>query len=237
MRVVDETVGVAAAVRVSNSWLLSDGEGRRFLIDTGHRLERPALARALRAAGVRGPGDLEAILLTHRHSDHAGNAAWARDTFRAPVICHDADARQLDGTQARPRLAGRGATLVHEALCHVEDRFPARSSVDEVFDEGDWRFGFHVVPVPGHTEGSVLLLHEPSGSLFSGDAILAGFPAQRFHVRLQLALPEYSVDVERCRSHVRSFLRTAPPVRTLCAGHGPPVKRRLRERFARITQS
>ena len=223
-------------VRISNAWLLCDTEGRRFLIDSGHRLERGALLRELGRAGVRRAGDLCAVLLTHRHSDHAGNAAWLRERFRCPVVAHQEDARVLSGDAPTPSLAGSGARHLHGVLCRIEDRFPARSTVDETFDDRAERYGFRAILVAGHTEGSVLLLHEASGALFSGDAILAGPPAQRFHTRLGFAIPEYSTDADACRRRVVDFLDDEPPVKTLCAGHGPlvpcarPLLRELKDR-------
>ncbi len=214
--------------RIANTWLFSDGEGHTFLVDTGHRLERRSLAVSLRRAGVR-RGELTAVLLTHRHSDHAGNAAWLRDELRCPVICHAADAATLGGTEPAPQLARRGANAAYDALCRVEDRFPARSPVDEVYDEGDWRWGFEVIPVAGHTRGSALLFHEASGTLFTGDALLSGVPVQRLVARLTLAIPGFSEDVDACHRATRSFLREGRPIRTLCAGHGPRVTRRLPE--------
>jgi len=219
--------------RVANAWLLTDGEGRRFLIDTGYVLERPALALSLKRAGV-GRGDLTAVLLTHRHSDHAGNAAWLRDEYRAPVICHHADAVTLQGEDARPRLAGRGYDPFHDTLCRIEDAFPAKTPVDEVYDEGDWRWGFRVIHVGGHTRGSSLLLHQPSGTLFTGDALLSGLPVQRFHTRLMLAVAVFSEDVEACHRATLSFLGEEPPVKALCSGHGPKVTRSLGDRLAKL---
>ncbi|MEZ4340271.1 MAG: MBL fold metallo-hydrolase [Sandaracinaceae bacterium] len=217
-------VAVLRSVRISNTWLLADDEGRRFLIDTGHPLERPALAAELWRAGVRRRGDLSAVLLTHRHSDHAGNAAWLRERFSCPVVAHPADAAILEDRTERPALAGRGAPHFHEVLCRVEDRFPARTVVDETLDDGETRFGFRAASVAGHTEGSVLLFHEATGALFSGDAILAGVPVQRLVTHLRFAVPEYSFDAEACARRARAFLASDPPVRTLCAGHGPMLR-------------
>lgn len=225
---------VLALVRISNAWVLRDREGRTFLIDTGHRVERTSLVRSLGRLGVSKPGDLTAILLTHRHSDHAGNAAWLRERFRCPVVAHPGDAAVLEERAARPRLASRGAMFVHDALCHVEDRFPARTAVDEAYDAGTFRWGFEVVHVGGHTEGSVLLVHEPSATLFTGDALLAGFPAQRLAVRLRLAVPEYSLDAARCREATLAFLAEGRALETLCAGHGPIVRRGLDAQLARL---
>jgi glyoxylase-like metal-dependent hydrolase (beta-lactamase superfamily II) len=222
-----------ARPRISNSWIFDDGEGRRFLIDTGHRVERAVLGRSLRAAGIR-RGELTAVLLTHRHSDHAGNAAWVRDELRCPVVCHSADARTLSGESPAARLGGRGAPHVHEALCRFEDRFPARSPVDEVYDEGTWRWGFEVIPVSGHTAGSSLLFHAATGTLFTGDAVLSGAPVQRFHARLSLAIPAYSEDVSACHRAVRAFIAERRPISALCAGHGPLLRRNVVDLLANL---
>jgi glyoxylase-like metal-dependent hydrolase (beta-lactamase superfamily II) len=116
----------------------------------------------------------------------------------------------------------------------IEDRYPARSKVDETFDGAKSRWGFTAIEVAGHTEGSVLLLHEATGALFSGDAILAGFPVQRFRVRLKLAVPEYSLDADACHRAVRAFLRDEPDVRILCAGHGPILREDVPRRLATL---
>jgi glyoxylase-like metal-dependent hydrolase (beta-lactamase superfamily II) len=167
--------------KISNTWLLTDPRGRRFLIDSGHPLERLPLTSALLRAGVRGPGDITAILLTHRHCDHAGNAAWIRKRFGARVYIHEFDAAALEGRVSSPPLCGgtSGDQAFYEKwLCQYEDKFPAHCEVDGVFGDqgGDATFngfGFKVIPTPGHTEGSVMFHHEASATLFSGDAILS----------------------------------------------------------------
>src|SRR5208283_3860096 len=93
-----------ATTRIANIWLLEDSSGRKFLIDSGHPIERPALLANLWMAGIRSPGELTAILLTHRHSDHAGNAAWLRKRYGARVICHEYDAAALSGRVSAPPL-------------------------------------------------------------------------------------------------------------------------------------
>jgi glyoxylase-like metal-dependent hydrolase (beta-lactamase superfamily II) len=223
MRRIAPHLSLASRAIVSNVWLLETRDGR-FLVDSGVAFERPLLRRQLAAAGVRGTGDLTAVLLTHRHSDHAGNAAWLRKTFDCPVCCHRHDAACLRGACAPVRLGGRGrGRLYEEVLCAVEDLAPARCDIDEVFDEGPWKWGFHVVPTPGHTEGSVMLWHEPTRTLFSGDAILAG--PLRWIERLALAVDGFSLDVDACHAAVQRYLRDLPPVGVLASGHGPAVTR------------
>lgn len=226
-------LGLARGMIVSNVWLL-EHDGRRFLVDTGHPLERPALRWHLWRAGVRRPGDLDAVILTHRHSDHAGNAAWLRRTFQCPVACHEADAPELTGERRPERLARWPAPPVDYLLCRIEDRFPARTPIDEAFPDGRWKHGLRVVHVPGHTSGSVLLHHEPTATLFSGDAILAGIPPLRWFEWPRLARRTYSLDVERCHRATREFLAELPPTDTFCAGHGPAITRGVEAKLRRL---
>ena len=86
-----------ASLKIANVWLHEDANGR-FLIDTGHPLERLLLMSNLWKAGVRMKGDLTAVLLTHRHADHAGNAAFVRKFFGARVYCHADEAEILRGS-------------------------------------------------------------------------------------------------------------------------------------------
>ncbi|MEW5848378.1 MAG: MBL fold metallo-hydrolase [Myxococcota bacterium] len=234
MRRVADGLRLAGSVVISNIWLMEDPSGRRFVVDTGHPLERMTLRASLWRAGVRGRGDLTAVLLTHRHSDHAGNAAWLRRTYGCPVICHERDADILTGNKPAPPLARGVAALYEEVLCHIEDRFPARTPVDELYDEGAWKWGFRVVPVPGHTEGSVMLYHEPTRTLFSGDAILTGPPPLRAIEYLRLAVPGFSLHVDGCRDAVRGFLRELPPVSAVAAGHGPLLRKDAENRLRRL---
>ncbi len=231
MRTVRRGLHLVSRVRISNVWLLEEPGAPPWIVDTGHPLERPILARALHRAGIE---RLSGVLLTHRHSDHAGNAAWLRDRFRCPVACHPADAPFLDGTTPPPPLSRRGAPAPIELLCRIEDRWPARTAVDEVYEPGRWRGPWEVVHAPGHTEGSSMLYHGPTGTLFSGDVLLAGIAPFRSFVRPGLAVGGFSLDVDACRSRVRAWLADAPPIGALCAGHGPPVTGDVGQRLGRL---
>lgn len=235
MQRIRPELGLARRMIVSNIWLL-EHQGRRLLVDSGHPLERRALRRHLWRAGVRGPGDLHAVILTHRHSDHAGNAHWLKRTFACAVACHEADAPELSGARPPPRMARWRQWPLDHLLCRIEDRWPARCPVDEAFPDGAWKYGLRVVHAPGHTAGSVLLHHEPTGTLFSGDAIVSGIPPLRLFERLALAKPGYSSDVGRCHAATRAFLSDLPPTRTLCAGHGPAVTEGVEQKLRRLLE-
>jgi glyoxylase-like metal-dependent hydrolase (beta-lactamase superfamily II) len=80
---------------VCNFYLLQDG-GKLVLVDAGAPGDWNLLLRTL-ATLSRGLEDLEAVLLTHAHSDHTGFAERARTTAGVPVWIHRADAEVAKG--------------------------------------------------------------------------------------------------------------------------------------------
>ncbi len=236
MKPVADHLALAASLLASNVWMLKDAEGRRFLIDTGLGLERLPFKGDLRRAGIRKPGDLTAILLTHRHCDHAGNAVWLRERLRCPIVCHRHDARVLAGLRPAPRLARGVGTFVEELMCRYEDARAPRLEVDEAISEGPWRYGFRFLPAFGHTEGSVFIYHEPTRTLFTGDAVLTGAPPFRSKEQLGLAVPAFSLDVEACHTRALAVLSSPLPVEHLASGHGPYIGDRVSEKIEAFVQ-
>ena len=95
---------------VSNVWVLDGGPGDRWIIDTGHPLERLTVLAGLRYAGFA-PSDFTGVLLTHRHSDHAGNAAFLRKKLRTAYLQALAAVAALETSQeVGPLASGRFAS-------------------------------------------------------------------------------------------------------------------------------
>jgi glyoxylase-like metal-dependent hydrolase (beta-lactamase superfamily II) len=104
---------------------------------------------------------LKLIVSTHGHWDHIGDNARVAEHTGAKIAAHPLDAYRL----AEP--AGR--SLPFEIL-------PSVPAV-ELAEGGEIRFGsvrLDVLHTPGHTEGSVCLLDNDNGRLYSGDTLFAG---------------------------------------------------------------
>lgn len=160
------TVGSAA----TNSFALIDDDGSVTLVDCGLKRAPARIVAGLRAIG-RHPGDVTRIVLTHAHSDHAGGAADLAARTGAPVAVHEADAGFAEAGQPPPfersLLVGR-----------LMNRLPGGGfppvPVGERLTDGqllDVAGGLRVVATPGHTPGHVSLLHEPTRTLVTGDAL------------------------------------------------------------------
>ena len=152
-----------------NSFLLADDDGSLTLVDAGLKRADKKVLAALAGLG-RAPQDVQRIVVTHAHQDHAGGLAAVQRATGGTVHAHDRDAvylqrgkpPQLDMT----RLSGR-------VMNRTRGGFP-KTEVDETFQDGELLpigGGLRVVHTPGHSPGHVSLLHEPTAVLITGDAI------------------------------------------------------------------
>lgn len=104
---------------------------------------------------------LKLIVSTHGHWDHVGDNAALAEHTGADIAVHPLDRERLE----RP-----------QPLWAPFDIPPSVPAV-ELAEGGLIRFGelrLRVLHTPGHTEGSVCLLAEDDGLLFSGDTLFAG---------------------------------------------------------------
>jgi glyoxylase-like metal-dependent hydrolase (beta-lactamase superfamily II) len=164
--------------------LLVDG-GEAVLIDTGLFGGARQIRRLVKRLGLA-PTDLKAVLLTHAHLDHAGNAAWVKEWTGAKICAHPAEQLHLDGC-----FPYRGVTRWCGRL-EAAGRFAFRyrgATIDEPLSDGQilpfWG-GLRVVHLPGHTAGHCGFFSERHGLLFSGDLFAsyrsrAGLPPPIFN--------------------------------------------------------
>ncbi len=151
-----------------NAYAFRDHDGQVTLVDTGTKGSPPRIVAALAEMGST-PADVTRIIVTHSHADHVGGLRRVVDETGAPVSAHADDADDI--------AAGRGAPLDPSSwfgrLRSRQFGSPA-VPVDTVLADGDElpvAGGLRVVHTPGHTPGHVSLLHLPSGTLITGDAI------------------------------------------------------------------
>jgi glyoxylase-like metal-dependent hydrolase (beta-lactamase superfamily II) len=169
---------------VCNFYLIEDA-GKLVLVDAGAPRDFDLLVRTLATLG-RGLEALDAVLLTHAHSDHTGFAERARTTAGTPVWIHQADAVVAKGAKPGKNdgkarsyllrvefyrtlfsLARRGATRLIpirevSTFAHGETLpLPGRP---------------RAVHAPGHTPGSAALLLEGRRVLLSGDVLVTHNP-------------------------------------------------------------
>lgn len=154
----------------TNSFALLDDDGSVTLVDCGVERAPARIVAGLAALGKH-PSDVQRIILTHAHPDHAGGAAELAARTGAPVAVHEGDAGFVETGSPPPR----DTSLAARIFARVADgRFPP-VPVGERLTDGqllDVAGGVRVVATPGHSPGHVSLLHEPTRTLITGDAIV-----------------------------------------------------------------
>ena len=131
------------------SFLVTGPDGH-VLVESGPGSTLPALVAGLAEHGLA-PADIDTVLLTHIHFDHAGSAGWwARQGAR--VCVHEKGARHLIDPSRLLKSARRiyGAlmdTLWGEILPTPEERLLATVDGDVVRAAG---LEFRAIATPGH---------------------------------------------------------------------------------------
>ena len=169
---------------VCNFYLI-EGGGKLVLVDAGAPRDWDLLVAALAGLGRR-LQDLEAVLLTHAHSDHTGFAERARTTAGAAVWIHQVDAAVAQG--AKP---GKNDGKVRSYVLRVEfyrtlfslarrgatKLIPIREV--SIFADGETLEvpgRPRAVHAPGHTPGCAALLLEGRRVLLTGDVLATRNP-------------------------------------------------------------
>ena len=146
---------------------------------------------------------VEKILLTHAHADHMAGLFDARSRFPdAPIYLHKLEEPWLNdpmlNLSAALGLSITGPSL--EGYLEHDETLELESLV--------WR----IAHTPGHSPGSISLIHEPSNTALVGDTLFSGsigrtdFPGSSFEVLDQ---------------SIRNNLYTLDPETTCYPGHGP----------------
>jgi glyoxylase-like metal-dependent hydrolase (beta-lactamase superfamily II) len=169
---------------VCNFYLIEDG-GRLVLVDAGAPRDWDLLVRTLPTLG-RGLDDLDAVLLTHGHSDHTGFAERARETASVPVWIHQADEALAKGAKPGKNDGKASAYLLRVEFYRTVLSLARRGAtrlipIREVstFTDGETLElpgRPRVVHAPGHTPGCAALLLEGRRVLLTGDVLATRNP-------------------------------------------------------------
>lgn len=139
----------------TNCYVLTS-RGDSIVIDPGKESKRL----------VNSIGDrfVSSLVLTHGHSDHIGAVNELRSHYKTSVSIGKDD----EIVAAKPELSGFADEGSAYAVLNCERLLNA----GDVIEFGGIKL--HVIHTPGHTPGSVCLLDQKNGILFSGDTLFKG---------------------------------------------------------------
>lgn len=223
--------GVHHARTRYTAWVLLQDGTDVTVVDSGWPGDRGRLLASLERIGRSG-ADVAAVLLTHGHRDHVGNAAWLHDQHGVPVRAHVDELAHVRGDRIEEitkrgiasKLGRRGALLWVLSIALPLGGF----RVDHVREVSTFSDGVLdvpgrpvAVPTPGHTSGHVSFHLPDQGVLLAGDALVTRQPWERDVRSLpQLLDPGFNHDHQTA---VRSLndVRLLEASVVLC-GHGAP---------------
>jgi glyoxylase-like metal-dependent hydrolase (beta-lactamase superfamily II) len=213
------------ATRYENWYLLAAG-GRLTVLDAGLPGHWDGFASALASLGHT-PDDIDAVLITHHHPDHRGNAQRLRSSG-ARVFAHPADAPYVRGEK---RLNTRGVVrylgrrwyrryMLH-LLANRATRVPPVAELEKLADGEivDVPGSPRVLHAPGHTAGSCALFLEDHSILFSGDALVT-LDMTRGRTGPQIIRGPFSEDADLALESLEVLAAT--DAETVLPGHGEP---------------
>lgn len=159
-----------------NAFLIRQGR-RTIAVDSGTPGSEKKFERALRRAGLSF-SDVELIVVTHAHIDHAGGAVRLRELTQAPIVAHSGDLSHYTGQAAMDFCPTSTFARLFLALGPI--RAPYQSfepdillNDTDVLDLGDYGIRGCVTPTVGHTAGSISVLLD-GGDALVGDLLASG---------------------------------------------------------------
>ncbi len=208
----------------ANFYLVVEGT-QAILVDSGYPRYRRQLAAALGALG-RTP-QIEAVIVTHHHVDHAGTAEAVRSGWGARVLAHAEDAPIIRGERRshvppgfyrqswRPSMA---RYLLHTVVAGGA-RYRPVAAVEPL--SGDAELDLpgrpRVIHTPGHTAGHCSVVLEERGVLFTGDAMVNFDYASG-----ERGLRQHRFNDDRARALASLERLEAVEADLLLFGHGDP---------------
>lgn len=162
--------GMFAGSRGFSSIYLIDSDGL-LIVDAGTSGAVSEIMDAIAELGSK-PSEVEWILITHMHLDHAGGAGYLAEKLRnAKFIAHPAAIPHLVNPErlygSAKRVLGAAISLYGEVKPLGNDRIVPASNGMSIKSEGA---DMEVVYTPGHASHHISFLEKGRKILFSGDA-------------------------------------------------------------------
>ena len=146
------------------------GSERTALIDTGTGFQVDATIESIKQ--ILGGRKLDYVILTHRHYDHVGGLRGIIKAFSPALYAGPEDAKPLREGDSDSTLGTKFGGSI-DAM-----------DVTDFRESDKLDLGGHVLTpfyTPGHTIGSICVLDETTGAMFSGDTVFVDGVGNTMH--------------------------------------------------------
>lgn len=206
----------------SNVFLLTNDK-TNILIDTSPASMWKTLQKRLERLRIE---QINLLILTHSHFDHAANAYKIKEKYNAQVIIHQSEAKYLVAgdnilpTGTNPIIkyivkifAKQFISFAKYQPCEFDYTF------ENIYDLSTWGFNAYLMHSPGHTQGSVSLIIDNELALV-GDTM--------FGIFWWTIFPPFASDQTQMLNSWEKLLNTKCKV--FIPSHGSANKRSLVEK-------
>jgi len=194
-------------------------DDRKAIVETGTSWDAGRIREAVRSFGLK-EADIDALILSHIHLDHAGGAGFLLpDMPRAKVYVHERGFKHLvDPTKlvasAREALGPQESEIFGTMRPIPPDRIVAVKDQDRL-DLG--RHSLVFLDSPGHAPHELTILDERTRCVYAGDAVGLYFPGDE--IQMPIA-PAPAFDLEKNVETLRRLLALEPKA-LLFSHYGP----------------
>ena len=194
-------------ILVVSIWLVEKAD-RFYLIDTGMRgMEKYAVQYLL-------PQNIEAIFLTHGHSDHISGLPYLKQHFgELPTLISEKEFPYISGQKPFPNRKHREKLIFDPSAFMTLESLEA----DRLLREA----GLKVLFSPGHSPGHVSYYHEEDQLIIAGDLFTAPRGGS-----LSPPMKRYTADMKQALTSGQAIL-LAYPEAVISVCHGSEVKHAL----------
>ncbi|MGG7179402.1 MBL fold metallo-hydrolase [Clostridium paraputrificum] len=209
-----------------------EDEREMVLIDCGY----PGFLSLIEEEGIKNGvdiGRLSKIIITHHDFDHMGSVAeFKRKYPNTEILAAREDEPYISGKEKSLRLQQaegiyeslpeeekEGAMAFHKVLESVES-----CKVDITLEDKDYFDicgGIEIIATSGHMPGHISVYARESKSLIAGDALVIE------NGKLDIALPEYTLDLVDAKKSVKKFLNY--DIDRIICYHGGLFTKNIRE--------
>ena len=213
-----------------NIFMVKDDSTKNWvLIDTGVSAAKKIKKMAIELFGEDNAKP-KAILLTHGHGDHTGNAKALAEEWHVPIYAHYLEMPYLTGKASYPPM---DPTVGGGLISDLSFLFPSKVDNLDSFVTGlpedntvpslpGWKW----IHTPGHAPGHVSFYRESDKTLIVGDAFITTKGESAFSTLLQTKKvsrpPAYgTTDWFAAYESIKTLLMLQPEV--VATGHGKPM--------------